>query len=61
MKNSEDVEMLLKFIEREHKFEFLVRLNVKYDRVCIQVLRKESWTSLNEVFSIIRVEEEKKS
>lgn len=42
MKNSEDVEMLLKFIEREHKFEFLVRLNVKYDQVCIQVLRKES-------------------
>ena len=49
--------MFLMFIERERIFELLVRLNMAYDQVCVQVLRKESLTSLNKVFSIIRIEE----
>ena len=49
--------MFLMFIERERILELLVRLNMAYDQVCVQVLRKESLTSLNKVFSIIRIEE----
>lgn len=57
MKYREDAAMFLMFIERERIFELLVRLNMAYDQVCVQVLRKESLTSLNKVFSIIRIEE----
>ena len=53
------VRMLLCFLSllKERIFEFLVRVNMEYNQVCIQVLGKESWTCLNEVFSVIRVEE----
>lgn len=57
MKYREDAAMFLMFIERERILELLVRLNMAYDQVCVQVLRKESLTSLNKVFSIIRIEE----
>ena len=57
MKNSEDAVMFLKFIARERIFEFLARLNMECDQVLVQVLRKESLTSLNNVFSIVRAEE----
>ena len=57
MKCSEDAAMLRKFVEREQIFEFLVGLNVEFDQVRVQVLGKEDLSSINEVFSIIRVEE----
>ena len=57
IKCSEDAAMLRKFVEREQIFEFLVGLNVEFDQVQVQVLGKEDLSSINEVFSIIRVEE----
>ena len=40
MKNSEDIAMFHKFIEKELIFEFL-RFNIEYDQVNIQLLGKE--------------------
>ena len=57
MKCSEDAAMFRKFIEREQIFEFLADLNVEFDEVRVQVLGKEDLSSINEVFSIIGVEE----
>ncbi|RVX07548.1 hypothetical protein CK203_025222 [Vitis vinifera] len=57
MKCSEDAAMMLKFVQSERIFEFLVGLNVEYDQVKVQVLGKEDLPHLNEVLSIIRAEE----
>ena len=57
MKCSEDAAMMLKFVQSERTFEFLVGLNVEYDQVKVQVLGKEDLPHLNEVLSIIRAEE----
>ena len=57
MKCSEDAAMLRKFVDRERIFKFLVGLNIEFDQVRVQVLRKEDLSSINEVFSIIRAEE----
>ena len=57
MKCSKDSAMLQNFVERERIFEFLARLNVEFDQVLVQVLRKEVLPSINEVFSIICVKE----
>ena len=53
MKCSEDAAMLRKFVDREWIFKFLVGLNIEFDQVRVQVLRKEDLSSINEVFSII--------
>ena len=57
MKCSEDAAMLRKFVDRERIFKFLVGLNIEFDQVRVQVLRKEDLSSINEVFSIIRGKE----
>ena len=57
MKCSEDAAMMLKFVQSDRIFEFLVGLNVEYDQVKVQVLGKEDLPHLNEVLSIIRAEE----
>ena len=44
--NSEDPAMFLMLIEGEWIFGFLVGLNIEYDQGHIQVLGKESLTSL---------------
>ena len=53
MKCSEDAARLRKFVDREWIFKFLVGLNIEFDQVRVQVLRKEDLSSINEVFSII--------
>ena len=57
MKCSEDATMLRRFVDRERIFKFLVGLNIEFDQVRVQVLRKEDLSSINEVFSIIWAEE----
>ena len=61
MKCNEDAAIMLKFVERKRIFDFLVSLNVEYDQVKVQVLGKEDCPPLNEVFSIIRTKEERRS
>ena len=61
MKCNEDAAIMLKFVERKRIFDFLVGLNVEYDQVKVQVLGKEDCPPLNEVFSIIRTKEERRS
>ena len=61
MKCNEDAAMMLKFVERERIFDFFAGLNVEYDQVKVQVVGKEDLPPLNEVFSIIRAEEGKRS
>ena len=57
MKNSKAATISPKFIERNQMFEFLIGLNMQYNQIRIQLLGKESLTSLNEAFSIIRAKE----
>lgn len=57
MKFSENAIMLKKFVKRERMFEFLVRLNVEFDQLQVQVLAKEELPSMNEVIFIIHAEE----
>ena len=51
MKCSEDTIILKNFIEKDRVYDFLVRLNPKFDQVRVQILGKE------ETISLIRVEE----
>ena len=57
MKCSDDATILKNYVERERIFEFLAGLNMEFDPVRVQILGKESMPSLNEVFSVIRAEE----
>ena len=43
MKCWEDVAMILKYVERERIFDFLVSLNLEYDQVKIQVLERKMY------------------
>ena len=38
-------------------YDFLVGLNVEFDRGCIRILGKKDVPTLNEVIALIRVEE----
>lgn len=42
---------------KERIFEFLAGLNMEFDQVRVQILGKDTMPSLNEVFSLIRAEE----
>ena len=57
MKCNEDNTMMQKFVEKERILKFLVGLNVKYDQVWVQGLKKEFLPLLSEVSSRIRAEE----
>ena len=57
---SEEAAILQEYVERKKLFELLVDLNVEYDQVCVQVLRKKSFPSLSDVFSIIRLRKDGK-
>jgi hypothetical protein len=57
MQCSEDAVILKNYVERERIFEFLAGLNIEFDQMRVQILGKESLPSLNEVFSVIRAEE----
>jgi len=57
MQCSDDAVILKNYVERERIFEFLAGLHIEFDQMRVQILGKESLPSLNEVFSLIRVEE----
>jgi hypothetical protein len=57
MQCSDDAVILKNYVERERIFEFLARLNIEFDQIRVQILGKESLPSLNEIFSVIRAEE----
>jgi len=60
MQCSDDAVILKKYMEREMIFEFLVRINIEFDQMWVQILGKESLPSLNEVVSLIKAEEGKR-
>lgn len=41
-------------------FDFLARLNTKYDGIRIQILGKDPFSSLNEVYSYVQEEEDRR-
>ena len=57
---SEDAHTLNRIFERERIIEFLVSLNPEFDQVRIQVLGRDKLPSLNEVFVIIKSEENRR-
>ena len=57
---SEDVATLNQIFERDRIVEFLAGLNPKFDQVQIQVLGRDKLSTLNEVFAIVRSEENRK-
>jgi hypothetical protein len=57
MQCCDDVVILKNYIEKERIFEFLAGLNIKFDQMRVQILGKESLPLFNEVFSLIRAEE----
>ena len=54
---SEDVATLNQIFKREWIVEFLAGLNPEFDQVRIQVLSRDKLSNLNEIFAIIRSEE----
>jgi hypothetical protein len=52
-----DSTIIEEFIKQERAYDFLIRLNPKFDQVRIQILGKPQVPSLNEVVSIVRNEE----
>ena len=56
-----DVAALKDFIEQDRVYDFLVRLNPKFDQVRIQILSKQEVPCFNEVVTLIRGEKNRKS
>ena len=56
----EDVDTLNQFVERDRIVEFLAGLNPEFDQVRIQVLGRDKLPTLNEVFAIVRSEENRR-
>ncbi|XP_056159465.1 uncharacterized protein LOC130135111 [Syzygium oleosum] len=61
MRCAEDTNTLRNHIERDRIFEFLAGLNVNFDQIRVQILRKKRLPSLNEVFSTVRGEESRRT
>jgi len=57
---SNDAVTLSRIIERDRIVEFLARLNAEFDQVRIQILGREKLPSLNEVFALVRIEENRR-
>ena len=57
MKCSKYTIILKNFIEKDRVYDFLVRLNPKFDQVRVQILGKEETPSLEKTISLIKVEE----
>ena len=57
MKYNDDATFLKRFMEKERIYTFLVKLNIEFDPIRVQVLGKEEIPSLNETIAIIRGEE----
>ena len=61
MKCVEDAEALKNFLKNNRDYDFLVGLNQEFDQIRVQILGKEEMPSLEEVISIIRSEEGRRS
>ncbi|XP_052204388.1 uncharacterized protein LOC127809557 [Diospyros lotus] len=57
---SMDAATLNQIVERDRIFEFLAGLNLEFDRVRVQLLGREKLPSLNEVFAVVRSEENRR-
>lgn len=57
MKDLEDDALYMEKVECDKTYMYLIGLNSKYDQVRIQILGRERISSLNEVISLIRGEE----
>jgi len=57
---SEDVATLNQILEKDRIVEFLAGLNSEFDQIRVQVLGNYKLPNLNEVFSIIRSEENRR-
>ena len=57
----EDVVVLKDVIEQDRVYDFLVRLNPEFDQVQIQILGKQEVLCFNEVVTLIRGEESRRS
>ena len=60
MKYNDDATFLKRFMEKERFYTFLIKLNIEFDPIRVQVLGKEEILSLNETIAIIREEEERR-
>ena len=56
----EDTATLNRILERDQIMEFLAGLNLEFDQVHLQVLGKDNLPNLNEVFAIVRSEENRR-
>ncbi|PON37048.1 hypothetical protein PanWU01x14_323310 [Parasponia andersonii] len=61
MKDPEDAKQLAKMMEQERVFEFLASLNSEFDEVSGRVSGKEPFSSLEECFSSVSNEEDRKA
>lgn len=59
-KCSEDVVKYHKEVEESRVFDFLVGLNFEYDGIYIQILGKDPFPSLSEVYSYVQEEEDRR-
>ncbi|XP_052195607.1 uncharacterized protein LOC127803432 [Diospyros lotus] len=57
---SDDAATLSRIIERDRIVEFLAGLNAEFDQVRIQIFGREKLPSLNEVFAMVRSEENRR-
>ena len=57
MKSNNDAVLFKCIMEKDKIYTFVVRLNIEFDPIQVQVLRKEEVPSLNETIAIIREEE----
>ena len=57
----DNVVVLKDFIQQDRVYDFLVRLNPKFDQVRIQILGKQEVSCFNEVVELIRGEESRMS
>ena len=57
---STDVATLSRIIKRYRIVEFLVGLNAEFDQVRIQIFDRKKLPSLNEVFAMVRSEENRR-
>lgn len=57
MKCIEDAPFLKRFVEKDQIYDFLAELNIEFDVVRVQILRKEDLPQLNETIEIVRAEE----
>ena len=61
MKCGKDPATLYSIFERDRVVEFLAGFNNEYDQVRVQILGREKLSSPNEVFSVIRSEEHRRT